>query len=111
MYRNAIIYLCAVEWGLVIEKVTAPTFFIQGNNGTKYEVTIAIGELKGNDVYYNFIDKSDYTILHIENKQGNNTLLVETNLLAGNNKINIYDLAKHILKKAQLDVSDFLPST
>ena len=108
MYRNAIRFFCAMEWGLVVDEIADPSFYIVDKNDRRYKISISIGELKGEDVYYNFVDVSDYAILHIENKKGNNTLLVETNLLIGKNKINVYELAKFILKKAQLDVSDFL---
>lgn len=101
--------LLSMEWRRGLAKVTPPFFFLDDSEKKEeYSFRVIVCELSGKDLVFlpNAV-QSDYVVFYIKNKRGDNCVTsywypIREGLSAG--RINVYDLAKHLIHKIRMDV-------
>jgi len=109
MLERTIPMLLSMEWRRGLAKVTPPFFFLDDSEKKEeYSFRVIVCELSGKDLVFlpNAV-QSDYVVFYIKNKRGDNCVTsywypIREGLSAG--RINVYDLAKHLIHKIRMDV-------
>ena len=108
LVKSSLGFLCGLEWGLEVVKMTPPTFqaYTPMKDMAMFEI-IEANVVERGVLSLEKIPPHKFSVIYIPWKKGDNVLLVETKNLKSLT-ITGEDLAKIIIRRAEIDVEAVL---